>query len=66
MTEQRAFTVVVTGCKDCPNTAYAKCYHPDVTDYFEQEENFIANHSQLTDSCPMWDEAKPVEQLLKD
>ncbi len=62
MNEQRAFTVTVTGCKygcqffrDVDLDSVARCIHG----YVNQVELVRQNKDQLTNSCPMWSEAKP-------
>jgi hypothetical protein len=67
MNEQRAFTVVVTGCKDCPfkrhefQFSYCDMVLPQMTSI----ELYANNYKAITPSCPMWSEAKPMPAPLK-
>jgi hypothetical protein len=68
MNEQRAFTVVVTGCKDCPKTKYSMftgnywCGH-DPNGVSASVHIYDQNYSAITPTCPMWNEAKPIGEL---
>jgi hypothetical protein len=61
----RAFTVVVTGCSDCPfadNGDQLDCLH-DYKTAALASNRWIQNVQRITPSCPMWNEAKPFEEL---
>lgn len=65
MNEQRAFTVVVTACKNCPAVsglrgAGAYCSRANPVLRFEA---YMENYQAITPSCPMWSEAKPIGEL---
>jgi hypothetical protein len=67
MKEQRVFTVVVTGCQDCPEPYYDEeygaygCGHNDAIG--KNFTFFKQNQKAITSSCPMWNEAKPIGEL---
>lgn len=67
MNEQRAFTVTVTGCKNCkkanqsPTTYLTECGLAG-TIALAQELGRM-NYGAITPSCPMWSEAKPIGEL---
>jgi hypothetical protein len=68
MNEQRAFTVVVTGCKNCPcvRIPYGDklCGHPEIDGSLQLYEDYYRhNKHAITPTCPMWNEAKPLEEL---
>jgi hypothetical protein len=68
MNEQRAFTVVVTGCKNChlSDCKQEVCLYGTV---FTEHQNrrasqrFSENFKSITPTCPMWNEAKPIGEL---
>jgi hypothetical protein len=68
MNEQRAFTVVVNGCKNCPKSNYVfLCCMADLLN--DEDDNlasyriFKQNENAITPTCPMWNEAKPIGEL---
>jgi hypothetical protein len=68
MNEQRAFTVVVTGCSNCPHFAdeFGACFKAMPTTGFgtkKQRKLVDENYKAITPSCPMWPAAKPIGEL---
>lgn len=65
MNEQRAFTVVVTGCRGCFHLHYCdnsgnQCMHESTPDSRDLRQTiYQQNKDAITPSCPMWAEAKP-------
>lgn len=63
MNEQRAFTVVVTGCKNCPYfDKDDMCEHPSITpSNWRKAVDFVRqNKDTITPSCPMYDKSKLI------
>ena len=65
MNEQRAFTVVVTGCMGCPHRIGCECNHYPHCANLVKSYRFHDNKDAITPSCPMWSEAKPFIGELK-
>jgi hypothetical protein len=69
MNEQRAFTVVVTGCSNCPNysdefgTCKLDCINKGIAGYRGDYNLIKANEVSITTTCPMWNEAKHIGEL---
>jgi hypothetical protein len=64
MNEQRAFTVVVNGCRNChlADKENRLCNTPNTT-WNEARVIFVGNENAITPTCPMWNEAKPIGEL---
>lgn len=65
MNEQRTFTVTVTSCRACPY-AHKPLEFCRLADLQKRGTAYEQNLYDITPSCPMWKEAKPIEQLLKE
>lgn len=66
MNEQRAFTVVVTGCMNCPFHTTSTYNDTNVYDFCDEgggDDAFSKNKDAITPSCPMWSESKPIGEL---
>jgi hypothetical protein len=69
MNEQRAFSVVVTGCKNCPEPYYDEAYgtygcgRNDTSTIGKEFTLYKQNQNAITPTCPMWNEAKPIGEL---
>jgi hypothetical protein len=67
MKEQRAFTVVVTGCSSCPNIRRGEQrFHATCNaTIFNSVALVRDNYQDITESCPMWNEAKHIKETLR-
>jgi hypothetical protein len=68
MTEQRTFTVVVTGCSNCPHFAdeFGACFQANANGGYgdkKQRKLVKENYSTITPTCPMYDQSKPTGEL---
>jgi hypothetical protein len=64
MNEQRAFTVVVTGCHNCYKAVRKDMQSTikvcsDAT-YFQAEKVHIDNYTTITPTCPMFEKSKII------
>jgi hypothetical protein len=64
MNERRAFTVVVTGCKNCPNIRRGEQrFHATCNaTLFNSLALVRDNYQDITESCPMCNEAKQQQE----
>jgi hypothetical protein len=59
MNEQRAFTVVVTGCSNCPFDAPHGC---SLTNN-DHQIVYLQNVKAITPTCPMFEKSKIIGEL---
>lgn len=63
MNEQLAFTVTVTGCMGCPHRVNCECSFEPRAQPLTKSYRFHENKDALTNSCPMYDQSKPIGEL---